>query len=471
MRKSINARLSELTAGSISSVDQVGLIKDAINACGHDMASLGKRSVSAVLGRNPDDLSRELLELRQRGAPASPRKSKRLLLYADPVDHRIRGAPRIFGGAPGRWSSIGAQLHNLARNDAKYPACLIDALLTGKHDEITRFGDPLKVIGQLGRAALCAAPGYELICADFGAIESRVVAWIAGEAWKLDNFKRYDETGDKNLDNYRSVAHRMLKKTTSIADITDAERQLGKCAELACGFSGWTGAWRKIAHDTDVRSDDEVMAIIRSWRHAHPKICEFWDRLMQAARLSIRAKKAFRAMPAPHPEIITDFDGTDLTITLPSNRVINYPNARLTKNDKFEEGPPNIEFFDNARGKWKPARGWRGTFTENVVQGIARDLLAATIIRAETRSMKVVFHCHDELVIEAPIGTIPEQDLLALLIEPPEWAVGLPLGGKVRSGPIYLEAPATAEPSAAQPSIEHASDTDDRENEDHVSED
>src|SRR5262249_44276764 len=157
-----------------------------------------------------------------------------------------------------------------------------------------------------------------------------------------------------------------------VSAIVAAERQLGKCAELACGFGGAIGAWRKIAHDEDDRSDAEVQAIIRNWRNAHPKIVEFWQRLMRAARISIRRRQAIRVMPTPRPSIITDFDGTDLTIMLPSSRTINYPGARLTPNNKFENGEADIEFFDNARGGWKPTRAWYGTLVENVVQATAR---------------------------------------------------------------------------------------------------
>ena len=155
----------------------------------------------------------------------------------------------------------------------------------------------------------------------------------------------------------------MLRK--DILAITKPERQMGKSAELACGFGGTNRAWRRIANDEDVRSDAEVQTIIRNWRSAHPKICEFWKKTMLAARLSIRSKRAIRVMPAPHPEIITDFDGTDFSITLPSGRAINYPNAHLTPNTKFEDSEPDISFFDNARGQWKETRAWFGTLVEN----------------------------------------------------------------------------------------------------------
>ena len=206
----------------------------------------------------------------------------------------------------------------------------------------------------------------------------------------------------------------------------------------------WPGAWRRIAGD-DGRSDAEVQAIIRMWRDEHPAIRAFWHDLAQAARVAIRIGRPILLAPAPRPPIIAAFDGYALTLTLPSGRAINYPGAHLTANTKFEEGDPDIEFFDNARGQWKPVRAWFGTLVENVVQGTARDLLAAAIIRADARGWSVVFHCHDELVIEAPEG-ISEQEVLALLLEPPAWAMGLPLGGKAHSGELYLEAPERAEP-------------------------
>src|SRR5262245_8943333 len=107
---------------------------------------------------------------------------------------------------------------------------------------------------------------------------------------------------------------------------------------------------------------------------------------------------------------------------------------------------PDVEFMDNSKGQWKPVRGWFGTFVENCVQGCARDLLAAALIRFEHRGWPVVFHNHDEITVEVPEGSVSEQEVLALLLEPPAWATGLPLNGKVRSGVTYLEAPASGEP-------------------------
>jgi Toprim domain-containing protein/CHC2-type zinc finger protein len=460
-RNAVNVRLNELSAGVITSVDQVQRIKDAINTRGHAMTTLGKRSVAATLAHEPDAYVRELLELRQRGAYASVRAAKRLLAHADPVDARIRGWGRIYGAGPGRWSSPGPQLHNLRRNDAEYPASLVDTLLAGDHAELARWGNPLAVAAQLSRAALCAKPGHILMCADFGAVESRKLAWLAGEQWKLDVYRQYDATGDKSREPYRVIAAQMLRKNS--VDLLAAERQLGKHADLACGFGGSIGAWRRITSDDD-RSDAEVLAIIRQWRDAHPAIRTFWRELAQAARVAIRTGHPILVAPAPRPPIVAAFDGYALTLTLPSGRAINYPGAHLTPNTKFEDGDPDIEFFDNARGQWKPTRAWFGTLVENVVQGSARDLLAAALLRFEAHGLPVVFHCHDEVVIEVPEGSISAAEVLAILLEPPAWATGLPLGGKMHSGPLYLAAPATGEPPPPKEAvidlmIDHALDT------------
>src|SRR5262249_417030 len=157
-RNAINTRLNELTSGVITSVNQVTKIVEAVNACGHDMTSLNKRALAATLGHQRAGFVKELLELRQRGAFASTTKFKKLLGYTDAGDHRIRSSLRIYGGAPGRWSSLGSQLHNLPRNDAELPSSLVAALIAGDRAELARWGNPLKVTSGISPAALCAAP-------------------------------------------------------------------------------------------------------------------------------------------------------------------------------------------------------------------------------------------------------------------------------------------------------------------------
>ena len=458
-RDAINTRLAQLTAGVITSVDQVQKIRDTLNARGHDLGSLGKQAVAAALAGQPEGFVRDLLSIRQQGAYASTRKYKKLLEVADPVDHRIRDALRIYGAGPGRWSSVGTgQLQNLARNGRELPASLIGAVIAGDRNELTRWGNPLQVVSGISRAALCAAPGQHLICVDFAAIESRVLAWVAGETWKLKAYRKFDQTGDKTIEVYRIVAARMLNK--NIEQITTADRQKGKATDLACGYGGSIGALRRIVGD-DGRSDEALQVDVKLWRDAHPATRRLGRDLARAIRVAIRVgqNRPISVTELPQPSLVVAFDGHTLTMTLPSGRAIHYPGARLVPNSKFQDGEADIEFFDNAKGQWKRVRAWYGTFLENTVQAIARDLLAAALLRTETRGWSTVFHCHDEIVIEAPEGALPDAEVLAMLKEPPPWAIGLPLNGKVHRGPTYLEAPATGEPperETEQELVEHA---------------
>jgi hypothetical protein len=318
---------------------------------------------------------------------------------------------------------------------------VVDSVRSGDRSGIARYGNPLALLGDVSRAALCAGEDMELKSGDFSAVESVVLAWLAGEHWKLVAYQIYQRTGDTTLEPYRVIARKMLRKPAD-AEINTPERQLGKGADLASGFGGSVGAWRRIMPH-DPRTDDEIKAIIRQWRDAHPAVCKFWKDIARAIRVAIRTCQPILVAPAPQPPIVAAFADGNLTLTLPSGRAITYPEARLVP-AKFEDAPSDVQFMDNARGQWKSYRGWFGTFVENVVQGTARDLLAAAIERFETRGIDVVFHCHDEVTVEVPVGSLSDDEFLEILLKLPSWASGLPLSGKVHSGSHYLAPPEQA---------------------------
>jgi DNA polymerase len=438
-RERINAALQQLTNGAIKTINQVALIRATANAHGHAMTTLNKRSVSAVLAGEPSEPVRQLLELRRDGARASTQKYERVLAYMDDSDDRMRGTMRFYGSATGRWSGRGPQLQNLKKNESGIPLAAIDAVRTGDREQLRTFGNPLTVLGDITRAVVCAGPGNVLMAADLSAIESRALAWLADEQWKLQLYTEYDATGDKAREPYRVLAARMLNKEP--ASITPEERNQGKAGELACGFGGSAGAWKRIAPQ-DKRSDAEILADVHAWRTAHPKTTAFWHALTRAIRIAIRTGQPFAA-----GKIVAEYSDGNLTLTLPSGRKITYPEVRLVPS-KFENGYPDVLFKDNAHGKWSDYRGWFGTFAENVVQGTARDLLAAALERFEWRGIPVVLHVHDEIVAEVPAGSITEAQFLAILLETPAWATGLPLAGSVWTGSHYFEPP---EESAAPP--------------------
>ena len=283
-RNAINLRLAQLTAGSITSVDQVKRFVELINERGHAMTTLNKRGVAAVLASEPDAFVRELLELRRKGARASARKFARMLMFASEQDDRLRGTLRWHGGGPGRWVGLGPQLQNLDRNDIGVPLEAIELVRAGDRAGLARYGNPLTLIGSLARGAICAAPGHEFLMFDYSAIESRVLAWLAGETWKLDAYREFDRTGDKRIEPYRITASKMLGK--ELDAITKLDRQTGKIGDLSAGFGGSVGAWRR--QIVDERSDLAVKADIEKWRRAHPRIVKFWHDLARCIRIAIK---------------------------------------------------------------------------------------------------------------------------------------------------------------------------------------
>ena len=435
-RDAINLRLAQLTAGSITSVDQVKRFVDLINEHGHTMTTLNKRGVAAMLAGKPDAFVRELLELRRKGARASARKFARMLMYAGEQDDRLRGTLRWHGGGPGRWVGLGPQLHNLDRNDLGVPLGAIELVRAGDRARLAQYGNPLTLIGSLARGAICAAPGHEFLIFDYSSIESRVLAWLAGESWKLDAYREFDSSGDKRIEPYRIIASKMLGK--DLDAISKVDRQTGKIGELSAGFGGSVGAWRR--QIVDERSDLAIKADIEKWRRAHPRIERFWHNLARCIRIAIKTGQSVYVGTPPGPTVTASFEDGNLYLTLPSGRAITYPEARLVPS-KFEDYPPDVVFKDNARRQWKETRGWHGTFTENVVQGTARDILVAAIARMEARGLPVVLHVHDDLTIETPIGAVSPEEFQQLALAPVPWAEGLPLAGKARVAHCYLEEP------------------------------
>ena len=252
-RFALNAALHDLTEGEIISVDQTKKILAYAIARGHAMTSVGRRSVSAVLAAEPDAETRAVLELRRDGARASARKYESILAHASEADDRMRGTLRMYGGAPGRWAGRGPQLQNLKKNESNIPLAAVDAVRSRDRAQLRQYGNPLTVLGDIARATICAAPGNVLMAADFGAIESRILAWFAGEEWKLRTYREFDRTNDKALEPYRVVAAKMLQKNDP-AGLTKEERNKGKSGDLACGFGGSVGAWRRIVPATSART-------------------------------------------------------------------------------------------------------------------------------------------------------------------------------------------------------------------------
>ena len=414
----IDAEIAEITGGQITSVNQVAKLGAYIQERGHTVTGLTKRSVSALMEHEPAADIQRLLELRQQGAQAAARKLGSLISGID-ADHRLRGTLRYHGASTGRWSGSRFQPQNLKKAQTKNLDAAIIAVRSGDLEGVRTIGAPLAIVGDISRNMICAAPSHVLYGADFSAVESRVLAWLAGETWKLDVYKKFDETGDPAIEPYCVSASHILKRTVTPED--EAGRAIGKVADLAYGFGGGLNAWRRFDR-SDTYTDAQIETFKTEWRAQHAATVRFWQGLEGTLRRAIRTGQriAFGNLAAEY------VNGT-LFLTLPSGRRLAYPQAHL---EPGKYGTPEIVYKDNARGGWTDQRGWFGTFTENCVQAVARDLLAASMTRLEAAGYSVVLHCHDEAVCETPedFGTVDE--FLRLMTALPDWGAGLPLAAK-----------------------------------------
>jgi DNA polymerase len=434
----LNIEVAQLTNGEIVSINQVEKIKEFIRRHGHTIETLTRRSVSQVLRHDPSDIVRQLLELRRAGARASTRKFDSLLTSVD-ADSRLRGTLRFHGSSTGRWSGSRFQPQNLKKPEIKDLDTAVAAILAGDLARVRELGAPLTVAGDVTRAVVCAAPGHTLIGADLSAIESRILAWLAGEKWKIQAYENYDRTSDPKFEPYCVMASRALKRIVTPDD--EVGRQFGKTYDLAFDFGGGLGAWRRF-DDSGTYTDPEVEHFKHEFRRQHPETVKFWRRLELAAHRAIVTGRKFE-LPQ-HRGIAFAMENGTLLMTLPSGRRLSYPEAKLVPG-KFED-TRQLRFKDNARGGWNDTDAWYGVLVENAVQATARDVLAAAMRRIEAAGYPIVLSVHDEVVAEIPKGFGSVEKFHRLMVECPPWAEGLPLAAKAWTRPRYAKASAPAQP-------------------------
>jgi DNA polymerase len=261
-----------------------------------------------------------------------------------------------------------------------------------------------------------------------------VLAWVAGERWKLDTYRRFDATKDPKDEPYCITAAKIFGKPLGSITKDSPERGVGKTCDLAFGYSGGCQAWRNF--EPDKFSDAEVEAFKADWRAAHPATVKFWRDIDSAAVLAVRE----RGEVVRCDRIDLKCNGAFLCFKLPSGRKISYPQPRLVS-DKY--GRSRVVFSDSGGGRFIDCRNGRGAYgglwTENVVSGIARDLLAAAMLRVEAAGYPIVLHVHDELVCEVPIGFGSIEEFVHLMTRKPAWALELPVAASAWTGPRYCK--------------------------------
>lgn len=408
---------------------------DWVHNNGVEMDNLQKVTVTEKLSNDlPDDV-RRALEIRQQLGKTSIKKYV-AMDTAKGKDDRVRGLTQYYGAnRTGRWAGRLVQMQNLPRNYIKtldYARKLVKDRNYGGIKLL--YGNVPDTLSQLIRTAFIPSEGNKFVVADFSAIEARVIAWLAGETWVNDVFathgKIYEATASQ-------MFHVPIEKIAK-GNPEYALRQKGKVATLALGYQGGANALIAMGALNMGLSEEELPDIVQRWRNANPRIRDLWYAVEEAALLVMQT-----AQPQAIYNLIFNLESdivygqNFLTVQLPSGRKLYYPRPFLKEN---QFGKLAIHYYTGGQQtrKWEVTSTYGGKMTENIVQAIARDCLAETLRRIDAKGLQVVFHVHDEVIIDAPMETTVGE-ICDLMAEPIPWAPGLILKGAGFESNYYMK--------------------------------
>lgn len=428
LSEEMTKRAYELTG--LENPNSVSQLKGWLEERGIEVDSLGKKNVSALISdldkHSADGEALDMMKLRLQMAKSSVKKYQAAERYIC-QDGRAHGLFQFSGAnRTQRWAGRGIQLQNLPQNHITTLDEARDLVKLGCFDMIEAlYGNTPDILSQLIRTMLIAKPGHIFIIADFSAIEARVLAWLAGEQWRLDAFV-------EGKDIYCASASQMFGVPVVKHGINGELRQKGKVAELACGYGGGSGALISMGALDMGLKEDELPDIISSWREANPEIVKFWYAIEKAATETVKDHKERTV-----GRISFQFSANTLWIGLPSGRRLAYIKPKLMPN-RFGRMALTFESL-GANNKWLRGETYSGKLTENITQATARDLLAEAMWRMERAGLNIVGHVHDEVIIEVPENTITVDEVCGIMNQNPEWADGLPLSSSGYSGYHYYK--------------------------------
>lgn len=401
-----------------------------------ELPGLRKEDVTALLECQdiPENV-RRVLEIRQQLGKTSVKKYT-AMETAKGADERVRGLTQYYGAnRTGRWAGRLVQLQNLPRNyidTLDYARKLVKA----KNYAGVKFlyGNVPDTLSQLIRTAFIPSEEHKFVVADFSAIEARVIAWLAGEQWVNEVFATHGKIYEATASQMFHVPIEKIVKGNPEYSL----RQKGKVATLALGYQGGTNALIAMGALNMGLTEEELPDIVQRWRNANPRIRDLWYAVEEAALITMQT-----AMPQGMNGLIFRYEGelqygqSFLTVQLPSGRKLFYPKPFLQEN---QFGKMAIHYYTVGQQtkKWEVTSTYGGKMTENIVQAIARDCLAETLKRIDVLGLQVVFHVHDEVIIDAPMNVTVEE-ICGLMAEPITWAPGLILKGAGFESSYYMK--------------------------------
>ena len=402
--------------------NSVSQLKDWLNEKGIEVDSLAKAAVEELVEKTEGEVS-EMMKLRLSMSKTSVKKYEAMERSVCP-DGRVHGLLQFYGAnRTGRWAGRLVQIHNLPQNHMEDLELARSIVKEGRYDLVELLYDSTpEVLSELIRTAFVAKPGCRFIVSDFSAIEARVMGYLAGEGWVMEEFrgagKIYEQTASK-------MFHIPIEEITKGSPY----RARGKVASLACQYGGAEGALVSMGALNFVE-EEELKGLVQSWRTANPHIVNYWYEIDGAVKAAVKERKMTTV-----GRVTVYYQSGMLKIALPSGRVLSYVRPRMTVN-RFGSESVSYEGVGTNR-KWTRIESYGAKFCENIVQATARDVLAEAMLRLEKKGFDIVCHIHDEVVLEVQEGTSSVEEVNEIMAVCPDWCEGLPLKAAGFESPFY----------------------------------
>ncbi|MGN0605957.1 MAG: DNA polymerase [Oscillospiraceae bacterium] len=420
-KKNLLEKMKLLTG--LSNPNSVVQLKTWLKENGIDTESLDKKTVEELISKVPDNI-KEVLKLRQKISKSSVKKYE-AMINSVCSDNRARGMFSFYGASrTGRFSGLLIQLQNLPQNHLSELVTPKELIRAGKYENLRKeYDDVTDVLSQLIRTSFIPQKDKKFIVADFSAIEARVIAWLANEKWRIQAFANGEDI-------YCASASKMFDVPVEKNGVNGHLRQKGKIAELACGYGGSIGAMKNMGGTELKLSDDELQKLVDDWRAASPNIVKLWNDVGNTAMYTIKNK----CKVCDHG-LEFSLEGSILFITLPSGRRLSYCKPEISTN-RFG-GECIVYMGVDSNKNWSVIETYGAKLVENIVQGIARDILLYAM--KNLSKYDIVAHVHDEVIIEDDKDTAVS-DICEIMSKTPDWAKGLLLRADGYECDFYMKA-------------------------------